>query len=395
MVVSTRLRMSVEASLRAFATRALSRSIGRNRLVYSLARRLGWLPAEERVRWFGARTLGEATRALTARAARVVQDPDSWVLMVGSDGALRRALTRKFERLGWRHRWVSGVAAVEAGSVNSAPPACVIATDLETKPVTRLARELLQDPRLSALPLEYVTGLEPEHRQFRRQDEYPDDVFISPLLLAEPSPYELYDRSLRQFEQKCGLRDFLDLYQLLVSVQQRGVVGEVAEFGSYKGHSGWLIASTLESLGSDKQVFLFDMFQNFPQEPAGIDYFWSGTHKVNLEEVRSKLSGLRSVHIVPGEFEQTVPESAPESIALAYVDCDSYRAVLYLANALFEDRLSEGGVMIFEDYGHPALLGCRVAVHEYFDDRTDCIRFFSQFSGLYVVVKATGAKIQS
>lgn len=387
MVVSAPQRMSVEASLRAFATRAFSRSIGRNRQVYDLACRLGWLPPEERVRWFGARTAGEATRALTARAARAMQSPDSWVLMLGSDSAVRRVLRRKFERLGWRHQWAPGVDAVDAAALDGAPPACVILTDLETKPVTQMSRDVLRAPRLSELPLEYVTGLEPEHRQLRRQDEYADDIFVSPVLLAEPSPYELYDRSLRHFEQKCGLRDFLDLYQLIVSVEERGVPGEVVEFGSYRGHSGWLIATTLEALRSEKQVYLFDMFQSFPEERAGIDYFWSGTHEVNLEEVQSKLAGLRSVHIIAGEFQQTVPHSAPDSVALAYVDCDSYRAVSYLAATVFEDRLSDGGMMVFEDYGHPALLGCRVAVHEYFDGRTDCVRFFSQFSGLYVVVK--------
>jgi hypothetical protein len=235
--------------------------------------------------------------------------------------------------------------------------------------------------------LEYVTGLEPEHRQFCRQDEYAEAIFISPVLLAEPSPYELYDASLQLFEQKCGLRDYLDLYQLLVSVTQRQVKGAVAEFGSYKGHSGWLIGRTLEALGTPKPVHLFDTFESFPDEPAGIDYFWSRTHGVRLGEVRSKLAGLPAVRLVQGDFEDTLPSSGLDEVALAYVDCDSHRAVSYLAPELFEQRLSPGGIIAFEDYGHPALLGCRVAVHEYFDGRTDCLRFFSQFSGLYIVMK--------
>jgi hypothetical protein len=265
--------------------------------------------------------------------------------------------------------------------------ACVVAADSEAAKITRVARSALTDPRLAELPLEYATGLEPEHRQFRKQDEYEGELFISPVLLDHPSPYALYAKSLERFEQKCGLRDYLDLYQMLVSVEQRDVPGDVAEFGSYKGHSGWLIGKTLEGLGSRRSVHLFDMFENFPSESSGIDYFWSGTHEVQFEEVRSKLAELPAVRLVKGEFERTLPESGIDKLALAYIDCDSYRAVLYLARELFEDRLSPGGVMVFEDYGHPALLGCRVAVHEYFDGRTDCLRFFSQFSGVYTVVK--------
>lgn len=256
----------------------------------------------------------------------------------------------------------------------------------------RLARRALGDAQLRSVPLEYVSGLEPEQRQFRRQDEYADHGFVSPVLLAEPSPYALYAESLERFEQKCGLRDFLDLYQMLVSVHEREVPGAVAEFGSYRGHSGWLIARSIQALGSNRAVHLFDTFERFPPETEGIDYFWSQTHQVDFDEVRAKLGELPAVRLVRGEFEDTLPRSGLGEIALAYVDCDSHRAVSYLAEALFEHHLGPGGVIVFEDYGHPALLGCRVAVHEYFDGRRDCIRFFSQFSGLYIVVKVSGAR---
>jgi hypothetical protein len=43
--------------------------------------------------------------------------------------------------------------------------------------------------------------------------------------------------------------------------------------------------------------------------------------------------------------------------------------------------------MVFEDYGHQALLGNRLAIHQFFDKKKDCIKIFSQFSGFYIVVK--------
>jgi hypothetical protein len=340
------------------------------------------------VRWFGARSVGEGSRALATHAGRLLGSPEEWILVVGDHPALRRSLLRQLRRRGHRHRWFRTADEIHLSDGDAATLACLVSADLEADRITALARHALGDPRLASLPLEYATGLEPEQRQFERQDEYAHHGFVSPVLLADPSPYELYNASLQRFEQKCGLRDYLDLYQLLVSVVEREVPGEVAEFGSYKGHSGWLIGKTLESLGSDKPVNLFDMFDSFPSESTGIDYFWSGTHEVHLQEVRDRLAELPAVRLVPGEFERTLPDSGLDQLALAYVDCDSYRAVGYLARALFEDRLSPGGVIVFEDYGHPALLGCRVAVHEFFDGRSDCVRFFSQFSGLYIVVKA-------
>jgi predicted O-methyltransferase YrrM len=350
------------------------------------------MPPEARVRWFGARSTGEASLALASRAAVLARAPGEWVLGIGRPGGLRRSLERRLTRLGVTQRWVTTADEISPPPQGAAAPACLIAADVDALSTMRVARRALSDPRLRSVPLEFVTGLEPEQRQFRRHDEYADQGFVSPVLLAEPSPYALYAESLERFEQKCGLRDFLDLYQMLVSVHEREVPGAVAEFGTYRGHSGWLIARSLQALGSTRAVHLFDTFESFPPEPEGIDYFWSQTHRVDFDEVRAKLSELPGVRLVRGEFEDTLPRSDLEEIALAYVDCDSHRAVSYLAEALFEHHLSPGGVIVFEDYGHPALLGCRLAVHEYFDGRKDCTRFFSQFSGLYIVVKMPGAR---
>jgi hypothetical protein len=54
---------------------------------------------------------------------------------------------------------------------------------------------------------------------------------------------------------------------------------------------------------------------------------------------------------------------------------------------LYDNTLSKGGCMVFEDYGHPALLGNRLAIHQFFNERKNCLKFFSQFSGFYIVVK--------
>lgn len=379
--------MPLQTSLRVAASGALARLTAGRPAARARLADLGWAAPEERVRWFGARTNAEAVRALAHRAGASRSPRRDLLLLVGADGPLRQALVSSFRRHGWDYRLLETLAPLPDG-VEEGRIACVVAADVEPERIMDVARGALKDPRLAAVPVEWVTGLEPQHLQFARQDDLRGQHFVSPLLVAEPSPYALYDESLHRFEQKCSLRDYLDLYQLIVSVHERAVRGDVAEFGSYRGHSGWLIARTLEGLGSDRTVHLFDTFDRFPAEPEGIDRFWSGTHEVSLEEVRRQLAGLSSVRLVAGEFQDTVPSSGIAELALAYVDCDSHRAVAYLARELFENHLTPGGVIVFEDYGHPALLGCRVAVHDFFDGRTDCVRFFSQFSGLYIVIKA-------
>jgi O-methyltransferase len=265
--------------------------------------------------------------------------------------------------------------------------AAIVCAYPDSRRTTQAAGILAHHRSLADVRFEYVCGLEPERELFAQLDEYSTTWFSSPVLLADPSPYAIYQESLNHFEQKCGLRDFLDLYQLLRSVVENGVTGDVAEFGSYRGHSGYLIARTLESLGSDKRLFMFDTFEEFPHEDLGVDQFWSRTHDVDFSDVQAKLHVFDRVTIVRGDFVETLGSTNIESLALAYIDCDSYRATKFLLDALLPTKISSRGVIVCEDYGHPALLGSRVAVHESLTGTTDCLQFFSQFSGVYIVQK--------
>jgi predicted O-methyltransferase YrrM len=344
------------------------------------------MPLSERVHWFGASSERSGCIALAERAAGLLHGADNWVLSVGDHSGFHRRLNRALESRAVAYRSLALDDALRLDSQEVAGLACVLVGDSSSRGSTSVARALLASEHLRSVPVEYVSGLDNERRQFHRDDEYRDAFFVSPVLLADPSAYALYEESLRLFEQKCGLRDFLDLYQLIESIGARKIEGAVAEFGSYKGHSGWLIARTLQALDMDRSLLMFDAFESFPDETIGVDHFWSRTHAVDFEDVRSKFSGFPFVTLVPGDFTATWPASGSPDLALAYVDCDSYRAVSYVAG-LFDEHIAPGGIMVFEDYGHPALLGSRLAVHEYFDGRVDCVQFFSQFSGCYIVIK--------
>jgi O-methyltransferase len=297
--------------------------------------------------------------------------------------AVQAGLTR--EGISFRSTTADGLEALSNDDVGAASG--ILCCYRGNAALVRLARVVAARPALAAVPLEYAGGLDPKQAVFARLDEYPDTWFVSPVLLDDPSPYDIYEESLVHFEQKCGLRDYLDLYQLLKSVVERSVPGDVAEFGSYRGHSGYLIARTLDALGSDKALYMFDTFDSFPDEPLGVDHFWSRTHDVNFDEVRRKLESIGRVRLVKGDFTQTLASSGLGQVALAYVDCDSYRATRFLFETLLPEQVSVGGVFVCEDYGHPALLGNRAAVHDSLSSKSPWLRLFSQFSGLYIVVK--------
>lgn len=68
-------------------------------------------------------------------------------------------------------------------------------------------------------------------------------------------------------------------------------------------------------------------------------------------------------NVIRGTVEDTVPRKAPESIAIRRLDTDWYASTRHEMEHLFP-RLSRGGVLIIDDYGHWA--GSRQAVDQVF-----------------------------
>lgn len=267
--------------------------------------------------------------------------------------------------------------------------ACLICTYFDSKNITKVAQYVLDHKDLENIDFEYVPVQNKDYDILIKHDyvNYNSRSFISPLLIDKNEIFEIYEKSLQKFRKKCQIRDFMDLSQLIESVVENGVDGDIAEFGSFEGHSGYLITTLLKKLGADKKLYMFDMFDEFPREEHGIDKFWNSTHAVSYDDVLKKFKNIDNVSLIKGDFTKTFECTSIRKLALAYIDCDSFRATSYIIEKIYPSVLSKGGIMIFEDYGHHPLLGNRIAVHKYFDKINGCIKFFSQFSGFYIVIK--------
>jgi len=272
-------------------------------------------------------------------------------------------------------------------SQQSSEIACFVSCSFSEKLNQKLCQTLLDENSLRNIPFEYLGDTREDFAFARNQDHQHSLDFVSPLFHSEIDHFKIYEESLERFEKKCDIRDYMDLCQLLEHVHEADIIGDVAEFGSYKGHSGYLISQLLKAFGSEKKLFMFDTFEKFPEENMGVDSFWSDTHEVNFEEVNSKFKDNNKVVLVKGDFTKTLETADIKKLSFIYIDCDSYRATTYLMEKLFDDVLSVGGLLVLEDYGHAALLGNRLAFHNFFDARKKNFRFFSQFSGFQIIVK--------
>jgi hypothetical protein len=177
--------------------------------------------------------------------------------------------------------------------------------------------------------------------------------------------------------------------------EKRGIAGAFAECGVWRGGSVLAMILTLQELGvEDRDIHLFDTFEGMtaptehdvsPIDPPALGTWQEA--QASGERAWSELfsaqvfdeAGVREVvtatgypaerlHFVRGPVEETLPGAAPNGLALLRLDTDWYESTRHELEHLWP-RLSDGGVLIVDDYGHWD--GARRAVDEYFDSSAE------------------------
>jgi O-methyltransferase len=181
------------------------------------------------------------------------------------------------------------------------------------------------------------------------------------------------------------------LYALIQAVRYvaaAAVPGGIVECGVWRGGSMMAAARTLiECRDAGRELYLFDTYEGM-SPPTSRDVALDGQSatvllgeqdrsdpasawcQAGLEDVRAAMATTGyepgRVRFIKGKVEETIPRSAPQRIAVLRLDTDWYESTRHELEHLYP-RLSPGGVLIIDDYGHWA--GCRQAVDEYFASR--------------------------
>lgn len=202
-----------------------------------------------------------------------------------------------------------------------------------------------------------------------RYREYPID-FDAPVIEC--------DRAVRNITQLPQERVHT-LVKAVEYIVRHNIAGGIIECGVKRGGAMMAAALTLKRLGAaDRSLYLFDTF-HFAPPPQDLDRRADGISAAermaqvtaadfdSIEDVRRNMASTgydpALVHLVEGRVEDTIPDQAPERIALLRLDTDWYESTKHELVHLFP-RLVDGGILIIDDYGD--WLGCRKAVDEYF-----------------------------
>lgn len=160
------------------------------------------------------------------------------------------------------------------------------------------------------------------------------------------------------------------------------IPGSIVECGVWRGGSIMSALFTLKHLNeTSRQIHLFDTYEGMTAPGmkdgnashkifANYRRFSDGSNlcRAELDDVRDNVSRCgypeEALRYIKGKVEDTIPDSAPDQIALLRLDTDWYESTRHELEHLFP-RLSKGGILIIDDYG--TWKGSYQAVNEYFN----------------------------
>jgi O-methyltransferase len=224
---------------------------------------------------------------------------------------------------------------------------------------------------------------------------------------ADPADRAILERCLTV--SMTGVPRLLALIDAVRYVVAREIPGAFAECGVWRGGSVLAMALTLQDIGStDRHIWLYDTFEGMTApteqdvsvhgqpaletwqraessgEQAWGELFDPG--EVGEAAVRDRVlaTGYPSelVHTVKGPVEETIPEHAPDGLALLRLDTDWYASTRHELEHLY-DRVPSGGVIVLDDYDF--WQGARQAVDEFLEARGEPLLLVPMASGRIAV----------
>lgn len=125
------------------------------------------------------------------------------------------------------------------------------------------------------------------------------------------------------------------IYEAILEIHDKEIEGDIMEVGAFRGNTALFMKAILNELGSDKKLYVYDMFESMP-DGADLKYGYSaeneckrfppGSFTSSIESVKEMFKEYNllddNVIFVKGNVEQTLLVNKPDSVSLLRIDVD-------------------------------------------------------------------------
>jgi O-methyltransferase len=192
-------------------------------------------------------------------------------------------------------------------------------------------------------------------------DKFDDNTFVGAGLATwhKPPPFYYDHRFMQLAERHAKLLGQPNWHWNLNTVvwaveEARSIEGDFVELGVFKGHTTLFTAEYLNFETWPKTWWLCDTFEGVPEDQ--LDPGWTKINRdlyentFSHEEVVERFAAFPNIHVHKGRVPEALAEGCPEKIAFLHMDMNNATAEIAALDVLF-DRLSPGGIIIFDDFG--------------------------------------------
>ena len=185
----------------------------------------------------------------------------------------------------------------------------------------------------------------------------------------------LFERNLailndKKFSQACEQNAHNDQERSLVlrlntltwaASEALRIPGDFVECGVWRGFCSAVIADYLDFDRVPKKFYLYDTYDGIPPEYDTEGHDAPSLHEAGLyESVVARFKRFPNVEVVRGIVPDSFAQAVPEKIAFLHIDMNSSKSELAALEVLF-DRVSPGGIIVFDDYGWAGYAAQQVA----------------------------------
>lgn len=195
------------------------------------------------------------------------------------------------------------------------------------------------------------------------------------------------------FSKQCR---FYSLQEMVEWVLKKGLNGDFAECGCWKGHSTYIISKILSENNFRNTFHIFDSFEKGLSEKTPEDEnerFKLSQKEIEREkrmfgsteeEVKMALSDFAFLKLYKGWIPERFEEIGSCKFSFVHIDVDLYQPTLESLN-FFYPRLINGGCIVIDDYGFTKFPGPKKAVDAFLAKNKHSLFYEIPTGGCFVI----------
>ena len=200
-----------------------------------------------------------------------------------------------------------------------------------------------------------------------------------------------FNEFLDRFNERRGFNSHRrwSLWQLLRLIDD--IPGDTAECGVFKGASSWLMCAATQDSG--RTHHLFDSFEGLSApEPEDGTHWEAGALAAGEDIVLGNLSPFAdTLKFYKGWIPERFAEVEDKTFAFVHVDVDLRQPTLD-SFSFFYPRLSDGGILVCDDYACTTCPGATAAIDEFLNDKPEKMVALDAGGGFLIKGKRTAPR---